>query len=67
MNKTAAAIVSLAGFLLVFGGVGGIEHSETTEQMISSTVVAVLGLLAMYAGYLGNRNSELEYYDYSDR
>jgi hypothetical protein len=63
MNKTAAAIVSLAGFLLVFGGVGGIEHSETTEQMISSTVVAVLGLLAMYAGYLGNRNSELDYYD----
>jgi uncharacterized membrane protein len=67
MNKTAAAIVSLAGFLLVFGGVGGIEHSETNEQLLSSTVVAVLGLLAMYAGYLGNRNSELEYYDYSDR
>lgn len=67
MNKTAAAIVTIAGFLLVFGGVGGIEHSETTEQMISSTVVAVLGLLAMWAGYLGNRNSELEYYDYSDR
>lgn len=63
MNKTAAAIVTFAGFLLVFGGVGGIEHSETTEQMISSTVVAVLGLLAMYAGYLGNRNSELDYYD----
>lgn len=63
MNKTAAAIVAFAGFLLVFGGVGGIEHSETTEQMISSTVVAVLGLLAMYAGYLGNRNSELDYYD----
>ena len=57
MNKTAAAIVTLAGFILVFGGVGGIEHSETDQQMISSTIVAVLGLLAMYAGYLGNRNS----------
>ena len=66
MNKTAATIVTLAGFLLVFGGVGGIEHSETNEQMISATVVAVLGLLAMYAGYLGNRNSKLEYYDYSN-
>ncbi len=61
MNKTAAAIVTLAGFILVFGGVGGIEHSETDQQMISSTIVAVLGLLAMYAGYLGNRNSE--FYD----
>lgn len=66
MNKTAATIVTLAGFLLVFGGVGGIEHSETNEQMISATVVTVLGLLAMYAGYLGNRNSKLEYYDYSN-
>jgi len=66
MNKTAAAIVAFAGFLLVFGGVGGIEHSETNEQLLSSTVVAVLGLLAMYAGYLGNRNSKLDYYDYSN-
>lgn len=59
MNKQAATFVIFAGFLLVFGGVGGIEHSETNDQMISSTIVAVLGLLAMYAGYLGNRNSYL--------
>ena len=67
MNKTAAAIVAFAGFLLVFGGVGGIEHSETNQELLGSSLIAVLGLLAMYAGYLGNRNSELEYYDYSDR
>lgn len=57
MNKTAAAIVTLAGFLLVFGGVGGIENSVTNEELASASIVAVLGLLAMYAGYLGNRNS----------
>ena len=61
MNKQAAAIVTLAGFLLVFGGVGGIENSITNSELISSTIVAVLGLLAMYAGYLGNRNSH--FYD----
>jgi len=63
MNKTAAAIVAFAGFLLVFGGVGGIEHSETNQELLGSSLIAVLGLLAMYAGYLGNRNSELDYYD----
>lgn len=61
MNKQAATIVILAGFLLVFGGVGGIENSITTQELVSSTIVAVLGLLAMYAGYLGNRNSH--FYD----
>lgn len=61
MNKQAATIVTLAGFLLVFGGVGGIENSITTQELVSSTIVAVLGLLAMYAGYLGNRNSH--FYD----
>ena len=61
MNNQAATIVTLAGFILVFGGVGGIENSITTQELVSSTIVAVLGLLAMYAGYLGNRNSH--FYD----
>ena len=56
MNTPQATIVAVAGAILVFGGVGGVELSETTEQLLSSTVVAVLGLLACYAAYLGTRD-----------
>ena len=53
MNRIEATIVAVAGAILVFGGVGGIELSENTEQLISSLVVAVLGLLACTTAYLG--------------
>jgi len=53
MNTIQATIVAIAGAILVFGGVGGVELSENTEQLISSLTVAVLGLLACYAAYLG--------------
>ena len=58
MSKTGAMIVLFAGFILAFGGVGGIEHSLDNQQLLSSTVVAVLGLLAMYAGVVGLRNAD---------
>lgn len=57
MNTPQATIVAVAGAVLVFGGVGGVELSETTEQLLSSTVVAVLGLLACYAAWLGTRHT----------
>lgn len=50
MNKITGPIIMLAGFILAFGGVGGVELSETTSQLLVSTGIAVLGLLAMYAG-----------------
>ena len=53
MNRVEATIVAVAGSILVFGGVGGVELSENTEQLISSLTIAVLGLLACYAAYLG--------------
>ena len=55
MNQIQTTIVAIAGFILVMGGVGGIELSETNEQLASSTVIAVLGLLACYAAYLATR------------
>jgi hypothetical protein len=53
MNRVEATIVAIAGTILVIGGMGGVELSENTEQLISSLVVAVLGLLACTAAYLG--------------
>jgi hypothetical protein len=53
MNTIQATIVAVAGSILVMGGVGGVELSENNEQLISSLTIAVLGLLACYAAYLG--------------
>ena len=53
--------VFIVGLLMTFGAVGGIEVSTTNEDMMSSMVIAIIGLLAMYAGTLGLRNAH--YYD----
>ena len=53
MNRIEATIVAVAGAILTFGGVGGIELSENNEQLFSSLTIAVLGLLACTAAYLG--------------
>jgi uncharacterized membrane protein HdeD (DUF308 family) len=61
MTSKAALFVFFAGLILTFGAVGGIETSVNDEQMLGSMLLAILGLLAMYAGSLGLRNSD--YYD----
>ena len=55
MNQVQTTIVAVAGAILVMGGVGGVELSETNEQLFSSMVISVLGLLACYAAYLATR------------
>ena len=57
MTSKGAMIVFFAGLLLTFGAVGGIETSINDEQMLGSMLLAILGLLAMYAGTLGLRNA----------
>jgi glycosyltransferase A (GT-A) superfamily protein (DUF2064 family) len=54
-------IVFIAGLILALGGVGGVELSTDTPQLLGSTLIACLGLLAMYAAVLGLRNSD--FYD----
>jgi len=61
MTTNQAAFVFFAGLLLTFGAVGGIESSINDEQMMGSLLLAILGLLAMYAGTLGLRSAD--YYD----
>jgi hypothetical protein len=61
MTERGAMIVFVAGLILTLGGVGGVENSMDNEQLIGSLLIAVLGLLAMYAGTLGLRNAH--YYD----
>jgi len=50
--------VFVVGMLMTFGAVGGIEVSVSNSDLVSSMVVAILGLLVMYCGMLGMRNAE---------
>ena len=59
MTTKGAMFVFMAGLLLTLGAVGGVETSVDNEQLTGSLLLAVIGLLAMYAGTLGLRNAHL--------
>jgi SNF family Na+-dependent transporter len=61
MTTKAAMFVFITGLIMTMGAVGGIEVSETNTDMMSSMVIAIIGLLTMYAGTLGFRNAH--YFD----
>ncbi len=45
-------IAVVTGIVGAMFGVGGVENSETTEQLIASIGVAVTSLMLMYLGTL---------------
>ena len=59
MTTKQAMFVFIAGLMLVLGAVGGVEASVDTEQLTGSLLLAVIGLLGMYAGTLGLRNEHM--------
>ena len=58
MTNRQAMFVFVVGMLITFGAVGGIEQSVENTELMSSVLVAILGLLVMYCGSLGMRNAE---------
>ena len=58
MTNRQAMFVFVVGLLMTFGAVGGIEQSVENTDLMSSMLVAILGLLTMYCGMLGMRNAE---------
>ena len=58
MTNKQAMFVFVVGMLMTFGAVGGIETSVSNSDLVSSMLVAILGLLTMYCGSLGMRNAE---------
>ena len=58
MTNKQAMFVFIVGLLMTFGAVGGIEQSVENTDLMSSMLVAILGLLTMYCGMLGMRNAE---------
>lgn len=45
-----AMILFTVGFLMTFGGVGGIENSMSNMELVLGTLVSGVGLLIMWIG-----------------
>lgn len=61
MSERSALFMIVVGLIVTAGGVGGTEHATNDMDLYSSAVIAVCGLLIMWAGTLGLRNSK--FYD----
>jgi hypothetical protein len=61
MKSSTAMFVFITGLLVTFGAVGGIEVSVSNSDLMSSMVVAIVGLAVMYCGVLGLKGAA--YYD----
>jgi hypothetical protein len=61
MKTSTAFFVLITGLLITIGAVGGIEVSVSNSDLMSSMLVAILGLLVMYCGVLALRTAD--YYD----
>ena len=61
MKSSVAMFVFITGLLMTFGAVGGVEQSVTNMELMTSMVVAIVGLLTMYCGMLGLKGAD--YYD----
>jgi hypothetical protein len=61
MKSSTAMFVFIAGLLMTFGAVGGVENSVTDTELLSALAVSVVGLLTMYCGVVALRVSD--YYD----
>ena len=55
MTRNETNFILIVGFIITFGGVGGIEVSQTDTEMMGSMIVSIIGLLVLYAGILAMR------------
>ena len=53
MTKTVAGWMTLFGFLLVFGAVGGMDNPDQAEYFVEQLILAFTGLGLMGCGVLG--------------
>ena len=57
----------LLGLLVVLGGMGGVENSMDTQDLIASTAVSVVGCIMMWIGTAGINDDSNRYLDYNTR
>jgi hypothetical protein len=57
MTQKESFFVFIVGLLFTGFGVGGVENSITNQDLLVSTLVALVGLAVMYCGTLAIKNS----------
>ena len=58
MSEKSAFFLSMIGFLMTLGGVGGIENSLSNTELLQSTLVAIVGLAVMGCGVLAIKTQQ---------
>ena len=58
MSKNSAVFVFITGLLVTFGAVGGVEHSVNDSELLSSLLVAAVGLAVMSVGTLALKRAQ---------
>lgn len=58
MSEKSAFFLSMIGFLMTLGGVGGIENSLSNTELLQSALVAVVGLAVMGCGILAIKTQQ---------
>ena len=61
MTTKISALMTLFGFLLMFGAVGGMEDPAKEAYFLEQCLVALVGMGLAFCGTLGLRSAE--YYD----
>lgn len=61
MKTSTANLLIIMGLILTMFGVGGVEHSADNADMISATLVSIVGLMTMWVGTQATKVSD--YYD----
>jgi hypothetical protein len=61
MTQRVAAAMTMFGFLLMFGAVGGMEDPAKADYFVEQLAVALAGIALAFCGTLGLQNSQ--YYD----
>ena len=58
MSEKSAFFLSMIGFLMTLGGVGGVENSLSNTELLQSVLVAVVGLAVMGCGVLAIKTQQ---------
>ena len=58
MTERTAAIMIVTGLIFTLFGVGGVEHSITNTELVTSLVVSIVGMAIMYCGTLALKVSD---------
>jgi hypothetical protein len=55
MSRNSANFLLIVGLLITLGGVGGIDNSIETQDLVGALLVSMVGMATMWCGLLATR------------